>query len=441
MNTQAAPIDRNLAALQSARLALHENRLRDAAETLNAARKKFPRDPRVWLLAALLAEKSGRTDEAVRALETANQMAPDWAPGLLELALLHARLDQSAKSIALARKVHALEPANPIVLGGVVDIARRARDYSLSVQWLNEALALTPSNPQLLDMLAHDYQVLGRFEDSLAALNQLATVTENGSRALLGRARLLIEMGRGDDALADLRVLQQREPDQPTYAYLQALARGETPPQLPPGMVEQVFNGMAAVFDEHLVRGLGYQLPRMVADRILAEHPDRRINVLDLGCGTGLLGACLGRLAGALVGVDLSEKMVDQAARHGVYNKFHLVSVQDALTSTPDGLYDVLAALDVLIYIGDLESVFPHALRLLKPGGTFYFSIETAAADAAANYQLLPAQRYAHRADYVMRLVEAAGFVVESQPVTLRKERGEPIAGLLVRAQRPAVHH
>ena len=42
---------------------------------------------------------------------------------------------------------------------------------------------------------------------------------------------------------------------------------------------------------------------------------------------------------------------------------------------------------------------------------------------------------------WMHRLVEAAGFVVESQPVTLRKERGEPIAGLLVRAQRPAVHH
>lgn len=439
MNTTAAPIDRNLPALQSARQALQENRLHDAAATLNAARKKFPRDPRVWLLAALLAEKGGKADEAVRALETANQMAPDWAPGLLELALLHARLDHSAQSIELARKVHALEPKNPIVLAGVVDIARRARQYSQSVAWLQEALALTPGNPQVLDMLAHDYQVLGRFEDSLSALDQLAAATGDSSRALLGRARLLIEMGRGPEALADLQTLSEREPNQPTYAYLQALARGESPPQLPPGMVEQVFNGMAPVFDDHLVRGLGYQLPRLVADHILAQHPDRRVNVLDLGCGTGLLGACLGRLAGALVGVDLSEKMIDQAARHGVYDKFHLVSVQDALASTPDGLYDVLAALDVLIYLGDLQEIFPHALRLLKPGGTFYFSIETAADGAPGDYQLLPAQRYAHRIDYVLRLAQAAGFIVESDPVTLRKERGEPIAGRLMRARRPAV--
>jgi predicted TPR repeat methyltransferase len=53
------------------------------------------------------------------------------------------------------------------------------------------------------------------------------------------------------------------------------------------------------VFDQHLVGGLGYRLPKLVAERILQWHADRKLNVLDLGCGTGLLGVCLGRIDGA----------------------------------------------------------------------------------------------------------------------------------------------
>ena len=101
---------------------------------------------------------------------------------------------------------------------------------------------------------------------------------------------------------------------------------------------------------------------------MLALRPDRRFNVLDLGCGTGLLGVYLGRLHGHLIGVDLSEKMIEQAARHGVYSRFHHVNILDALRDTPADHYEVITCLDALVYVGDLAPVIPNVLRCRRGG-------------------------------------------------------------------------
>lgn len=73
---------------------------------------------------------------------------------------------------------------------------------------------------------------------------------------------------------------------------------------------------MAEFYDLHMVRTLKYQLPKQVAEKITALHPDKKLNILDLGCGTGLLGVYLGRIDGFLIGVDISKGMIEQAARH-----------------------------------------------------------------------------------------------------------------------------
>lgn len=126
-------------------------------------------------------------------------------------------------------------------------------------------------------------------------------------------------------------------------------------------MNRQLFDNMAESFDQHLVTELGYRLPRVVADKILwRDSLERTLNVLDLGCGTGLLGACLGfYFDGFLIGVELSSKMIEQAARHDVYDRFHTVNLLDALRETPASIYEVITAMDVFVYVGDISTLFP----------------------------------------------------------------------------------
>ena len=104
----------------------------------------------------------------------------------------------------------------------------------------------------------------------------------------------------------------------------------------------------------HMVAGLKYQLPRRIAELLVQTWPDRRFNLLDLGCGTGLLGLYLGPIEGHIIGVELSQKMIDQATRHGVYSRFHRVNLRDALAATPADHYEAIVCADVLPYVGDL---------------------------------------------------------------------------------------
>jgi len=286
-------------------------------------------------------------------------------------------------------------------------------------------------------LLARDLSELGQHEESLSLWDALVDESPQESQSLLGRVQAYIAAGKPTDAEKDAVALLQLAPGDAVYQYYAQVARGETPAQQPVELMRPLFDGMAEFYDMHMVRSLKYQLPKQVADKILARHPDKKINVLDLGCGTGLLGVCLGRLDGALIGVDLSMKMVEQAARHNVYDRFHTVNLHDALRETPDGLYQVIAALDVFSYAGDLTKAIPNAFRVLTTNGVLIFSCETAP-EAGPDLVLLPVGRYAHKLSHIQSICKAAGFdAVEVEETVLHHENLFPVQGFVVTAHKP----
>ncbi|MBX9835071.1 MAG: tetratricopeptide repeat protein, partial [Burkholderiaceae bacterium] len=108
----AAATDPNRPHLETARTQIAQGDLKAAALTLNKAQKNNPNDARVFMLAGLMAEKAGNLLGALEALRRSVALAPDWGPGLLELALLLARQNQFKEAIETAEKVAALEPKN-----------------------------------------------------------------------------------------------------------------------------------------------------------------------------------------------------------------------------------------------------------------------------------------------------------------------------------------
>lgn len=438
MSATAPIIDPIRKHLETAREQIAQGALREAALTLNEAQHKSPGDARIFMLAGQMAEKAGNIKGAFEALRKCVAMAPDWGPGLLELALLLARQNQFQEAVATAEKVAALEPKNLLVLAGVIDIAHRASHAEMAVRHLRRGLELVPGDVQLRRLLAQDLSDLGQYEQALQEWTSLIAQDAKDQAALLGRVKTLLATGRAAQAISDTTTLLELAPGDSVYAYYNALAHGVTPAHQPLELNRQLFDGMAEVYDQHVVRGLRYQLPKIVGDKILARYPEKRLNVLDLGCGTGLLGVCLGRLDGFLIGVDCSTKMVEQAARHNVYDRFHTVNLLEALEATPASLYEVIAALDVFIYAGDLTNAIPNAQRILQPAGDLYFSCEIAPEDGP-DLVLQGNGRYAHKRSHVQALCQAAGFeTVQIDDLVLRYEAGQPVPGLLVAARKAA---
>lgn len=129
--------------------------------------------------------------------------------------------------------------------------------------------------------------------------------------------------------------------------------------------------------------------------------------------------------------------MIDQAARHNVYDRFHNVDLHDALEATPPALYDVITALDVFIYAGDMTAAIPQAYSILRSGGHFIFSCERAE-ESEADLVLRSSQRYAHKKSHIESLCRAAGFSeIQIDEMPLRYEDNQPMQGFLVVARKP----
>jgi predicted TPR repeat methyltransferase len=83
---------------------------------------------------------------------------------------------------------------------------------------------------------------------------------------------------------------------------------------------QQLYRDWAATYDATMLEGLGYLTPRLVAEALAQHLKTLEAPVLDIGCGTGLVGAAAAELGFTTVdGLDLSAAMLAVAAQRGVY--------------------------------------------------------------------------------------------------------------------------
>ena len=137
-----------------------------------------------------------------------------------------------------------------------------------------------------------------------------------------------------------------------------------------------------------------------------------------MGCGTGLSGTDLRGISNNLTGIDISANMLSKARNLGFYDSLIVGDIVEVLSSTEEK-YDLFVALDVLIYIGEVESIFNEVKNCCNKNALFIFSIEVQQGD---EYSLLKSSRYAHSENYILNIVSDMFKIVDSQEVRLRKE-------------------
>lgn len=198
-----------------------------------------------------------------------------------------------------------------------------------------------------------------------------------------------------------------------------------------------LFNDYAETFEKSLVEELDYQAHIKLANymRTLISNKTVIENVIDLGCGTGLLGQELTKnfVINNLIGVDLSPNMLEISKVKNIYQGLHNMDLIEYLRMTQPGI-DLIVSSDVLIYIGDLSPVMQESYRCLKPDGFFCFSIENLDRD---NYSLSVTGRYLHSLAYLKSLCKQHNFSkMYTQPVELRKQFGDVVTGHLILLQK-----
>jgi predicted TPR repeat methyltransferase len=194
--------------------------------------------------------------------------------------------------------------------------------------------------------------------------------------------------------------------------------------------VAALFDGYADYFDEHLTGKLHYRVPEALVER-LGRHRPVFGNVLDVGCGTGLVGAALGQKAAAIDGIDLAPKMVEKARARGIYRHLTVGEATTVISTDPvlRGPYDLVIAADVFIYVGAIESLLAAMVNALASDGLIAFSVETS---RGQDVEIRPSGRFAHSDAYIAQMAALHGLVIlERSEHDIRSERDRPISGAL----------
>jgi len=99
--------------------------------------------------------------------------------------------------------------------------------------------------------------------------------------------------------------------------------------------------------------------------------------VLDVGCGGGILSESMAALGATVTGIDLAEKSLKVARLHGLESgvkvEYRAVPVETLAEEQP-AKYDVVTCMEMLEHVPDPGSVVRACSALVKPGGWVFFS-------------------------------------------------------------------
>lgn len=345
-------------------------------------------------------EEAGMADEALVCYRRAVELAPQDATLWVNLALTLQQQGQREAAIAAYGQALRLAPQHAQALNNLGGLLQAGEDYAAAAACYAAALQAEPE-------LAEAHRNYGA---------------------------LLEAVGDTDAALRHYDEALRLKPDYAEVAYVHAALRGEQVPSAAPGdYVAALFDQYADGFDEHLTGVLGYRTPSLLRALLERCGGGSALQVLDLGCGTGLAGMAFRDVAAHLAGVDLSPRMVDKARQRAVYDALAVGDVVQTLDQQMQR-WDLLLAADVFVYLGDLAPVFIVAAQALRHGGRLLFSVEQGATEA---YVLREAGRYAHSADYVRALANRHGFaLLAEEAAVLRQNLGVDVPGWLYALQK-----
>jgi predicted TPR repeat methyltransferase len=215
-----------------------------------------------------------------------------------------------------------------------------------------------------------------------------------------------------------------------------ARLRGETiPADRTNAYVAALFDDYAPRFERHLIEALGYHGPALLVEALDAACGERRFaSALDLGCGTGLMGAAIRSRVEAVDGIDLSPAMVERAAATGHYRSVRVEGIDACLAGLGAASTDLILAADVFVYVGPLDRVMAEAARVLTSRGILAFTVEEC---FESDLRLGSKLRYAHSRAYLTGVLDRAGFsLAVLREASSRREGGEAAPGLVVAARK-----
>jgi predicted TPR repeat methyltransferase len=435
-----------------------QGKYQDALEPLSRCVQLAPEDAQAYNNLGSVLLELNRFDEAEINIRQALKLHPDYAPAHTNLGTALQELGRLDEAVESYRKALALNPDYALAHNNLGNVFRTKGDFARAKECYLHALALNPNLPQtnlnlglilekqpgekaeamkyyhkaltldpgLAEAHQHYGNILalnGKIEglEHLEKANQLKPDLEFLQQQL---GASYLQFGKKNEATIWLKIALQKNPGDVDAQYYLSLAEGRLPArETRTKYVKNLFDNYSSNFEKHLVENLEYRVPQ-VAREMIEEIYGKNIrfqNMADLGCGTGLSGIAFRDCTEHIVGVDLSQKMLDIATEKGVYDML----LQGEITQVLDELdqeFDFFLATEVTIYLQKLDNLFASIRKRAASGALFVFSTEKFDGDGfAVNEQT---GRTAHSAEYIHTLADKFNFqIIKDSRIPLRKDR------------------
>ncbi len=316
-------------------------------------------------------------------------------------------------------------------------------DFAAAVSYFRQAERQDTSDPWLYNSLSQACWKNGETAAALEAGFRAVEISAGGRDHQLNLGYLFYEASlekKAENYDSLLERWQRRYGADPyVRQFVDSLCHNSEVSKINPQFVAGIFDVFAPDFEEVLT-SLDYQAPARIADvlsELFSKEKQARLQILDLGCGTGFLGKVLKKYAASkgLEGVDLSAGMLAVAAEKNIYDTLTQGDIVDVLPQRKNR-FDLIAAADVFTYFGALDSLFNLCFSALKNQGHLVFTAsENSCSDR--KWFLHAAGRFQHNKKYIVSTLEKCGFQMEKiLPCKLRNEGDLEVRGWVFSAQK-----
>jgi len=387
------------------------NLYQESINAYNEAIKLAASYHEAWSNKSVPLNKLKRFLEALEACDKALSLKPDYAEGWSNKGNTLHELKRYEEAIAHYDKALSLKPDYAEGWSNKGNTLHELKRYEEAIAHYDKALSLKPDYAEGWSNKGNTLHELKRYDEAIAHYDKALSMKPDEASYFYQKGLTNIALNQHASAIENLENAVKYNYSREGYAeyLLSALKPNNGLKPMPKNFVADLFDNYADSFDQHLINTLKYEAPNKLLG-LLNLSINNKFEILDIGCGTGLMGKLLKPYASRIVGVDLSKEMLARAELTGAYDKLVAEEISEFLNNCNDE-FDLVISSDVFIYIGELSNIFISLSRLIKAGGLFCFSLEKS---DSSEFVLSPRTlRYSHAKEYIQKLASLHNFKIE----------------------------
>ena len=423
------------------------------------AQKKMPDDPEVLYKIGLNLQKIGALNESLNSYKQAVKIKPDYAEAFMNMGNILGEKGELNSAIdsykqALKIKPDYVEAYSNLGLAlkdkgdleGAIDSYKQALkikpdyaeaynnmgialkgtgDLTAAIDSYKQAIQIKPNYAEVYSNMGNALTDKGDLDAAIDSYKQAINIRPDYAEVYNNLGLAFKEKGELDAAKKCFETVLKKDPEDALGARMRlaSLTQKGIPSKTPIHYMNKFYKSKSRSWGNDSQ----YRGHLMIKNAVENSFKERvKIDILDLGCGTGTLADFLMPYTRTLCGVDLSPDMLKEAAQTGLYDFLHEKDIEIYLKETPDQ-YDMVIAAAVMIHFFDLEHVFSLIIDKLRPNGKLIFSVfEAPEEEIELNSFLM----YSHSDKYITSLAERLNCKVCYRKKDIHEYHPEPINGL-----------